>query len=186
MFFPLHYVAIRGNAWVLSHGDFWTKHWASLAVVVLFLNEISPPLSSLLTAPRSTSGRGRDMSGLPLQHALMPWREGQRGNVQCGDGGLLKGGRCMEISWHFKGQYLKGSGIFLKPGQEISVTSYWFGVCVSHLIQWLIWREAACMLGFHLVSLKAYGFWFILSSFVQGCFIAKGWMTGFLAGCRDR
>lgn len=43
-----------------------------------------------------------------------------------------------------------------------------------------------CMLGFHLVSLKAYSFWFILSSFVQGCFIAKGWMTGFLAGCKDR
>lgn len=31
------------------------------------------------------------------------------------------------------------------------------------------------MLGFHLASLKAYGSWFILSSFVQGRFIAKGW-----------
>lgn len=65
MFFPLYYVAIRGNAWVLSHGDFWTKHWASLAVVVLFLNETSPPLSSPLPAPRSAFRRGGDSEWVP-------------------------------------------------------------------------------------------------------------------------
>lgn len=57
-----------------------------------------------------------------------------------------------------------------------SVTSYWFGVHVSHLIQWLIWREEVCMLGFHLVSVTALSFWFILSSFMQGHFIANIWM----------
>lgn len=126
------------------------------------------------------------MSRLPLQDALIPFEERQQGNVKYGDGGLFKGGWWMETSWHFKWQHLKGSGIFLKHRQEISVTSYWFGLHILHLIQWLIWMEAARMLGFHLVSLKAYRFWFILSSFVQGCFIAKGWMTGFPAGCQDR
>lgn len=78
MFFPLYYVAIRGNAWVLSHGDFWTKHWASLAVVVLFLNETSPPLSSPLPAPPvQPPGEAVTVSGLPLQHALMPCLEGR-------------------------------------------------------------------------------------------------------------
>lgn len=152
----------------------------------LFLNQTFPHLSSLHTASLSASRRGSDNEWAPSARYLNIFEERQQGNVKCSDDGPFKGGWWMETSWHFKWQHLKGSRIFLKPRQEISVTGYWFGVYVSHLIQWLIWREAACMLGFHLVTLKAYSFWFILSSFAQGCFITNGWMTGFPVGCKDR
>lgn len=176
----------RGYTRVLFLWDFWIRHWTSYPLVFLLLHWASLYLFSLHTAPLPASRRSCDNEKAPSAICLNSSEEKQQGNVKYGDGGLFKGGWWMETSWHFKWQHLKGSGIFLKHRQEFSVTSYWFGVHVLHLIQWLIWREAACMLGFHLVSLKAYGFWFILSSFMQGCFITKGWMTDFPAACKDR
>lgn len=129
--------------------------WASLCFGFLISkSDISTPLLSV-HCPSFTSRRDCDNGWAPFVRCLDIFEERQQGNVKCGDGDLFKGGWWMETSWHFKWQHLKGSGIFQKPRQEISVTNYWFGVYVSHLIQWLIWREAACMLGFHLVRLKA-------------------------------
>lgn len=140
---------------VLSLWHFWEESGLHYALVFLFLNQTSPHLSCLHTVPPSTSRKSCDNGWAPFVRCLDIFEERQQGNVKCGDGDLFKGGWWMETSWHFKWQHLKGSGIFLKPRQEISVTNYWFGVYGSHLIQWLIWREAACMLGFHLVRLKA-------------------------------
>lgn len=131
-------------------------------LVFLFLNRASPHLSSLQTAPVSASRRVCDKEWAPSARCLDSSEERKQGNMKYGDGGIFKGGWWMETSWHFKRQHLKGNGIFLKHRQEVCVTSYWFGVHILHLIWWLIWREAACMLGFHLVSLKAHNFWFIL------------------------
>ena len=168
-----------------SHWDFWTKHGLLYASVFFCLKQASPHLSSLHTALLSSSRRVRDNEWAPF--CKMPWFLWRKAARKC------------EVWWWWPFQGWVMSGNFLTfqvttserkwnfpEAQAGDLTSYWFGVCISHLTQWLIWKEAACMLGFHLVSLKAYGFWFIFALFVQGCFIAKGWMTGFPAGCKDR
>lgn len=87
-----------------------------------------------------------------------------------------KAARKCEVWWWWPLQGWVMSGNFLTfqvttserkwnfpEAQAGDLTSYWFGVCISHLTQWLIWKEAARMLGFHLVSLKAY--WLLIYFF---------------------
>lgn len=178
------YVDIQRSVWVLSHWDFWTRHWPSFhfGFLIYSRHRHTSPLSTqaLLWAPNVY-----DNGWAPSAWCLDSLEERQPGNVRYGDGGLFKGWvmsgnfptfqvTTSERKWNFP------------EAQAADLTSYWSGVCVSHLTQWLIWREVACMLGCHLVSLKAYSFWFIFPLFMWVCFIAKGWMTGFPAGCKDR
>ena len=181
---PTCYIAIQGSISLVSLG-LLNKTWASLHFDF-----------SLSKAGISTPLLSAHSPSFKLQESL--W---QGVGSLCKTSWFLwrKAARKCEAWWWWPFQEWVVSGNFLTcqvttserkwnfPEAQAGVLpSYWFGVCISNLTQWLVWREAACMLGFHLVSLKAYSFWFIFPFFVQGCFITKSWVTGFPADSKDR
>lgn len=118
------------------------KHWYSNLGVLLFVCVFvfHPNLSMPFlphTAYVETLG-GCDTRPFSGKVPGFPWRK----EAKLEDGRHqrhFQGWRCMETSWHFKQQHRKGNGIFLKNRQDISVSSYWFGAHISHLIWWFIW-----------------------------------------------
>lgn len=164
----LHIIAIQGSISLVSLG-LLNRTWASLHFD--FLCHL--PHLSLCTQPFfQAPGESVTRSGL-LQGILIPLEEGSQ-EMKSMVMVAFRKWVVVETSWRVKWQHQKGKWNF-PEAQAGVLPSYWLE-CAS-VFNPVISLEEACMLGFHLVSLKAYSFLFIFPFFAGLFLFTKSWVT---------